>query len=300
LQMSRKITTEQAIGWFQDPDPKNLFQAANTLTRETFGPSVFVRGLVEFSNYCASDCLYCGIRRSNTQVNRYRIDPEVILQIVRKGISAGIKTFVLQGGEDPWFTTPILTSLCEAIKSQGGDDLALTLSVGLRSKGDYKSLKEAGADRFLMRFETSDPQLHSNLRGGISFERRIRALRDLREAGYELGSGFMTGLPGETEATLIQNALLCQELALDMVGIGPFIPHPETPLKNAAQEPLELTLRAMALVRLLLPQANLPATTAAGSLDPKGREKMLAIGANVLMPNITPEEVKKGLPPLPQ
>jgi biotin synthase len=291
--MSRETNTERAIGWFREPDPKNLYQASNTLTRKTFGPSVYVRGLVEFSNYCAANCLYCGIRRSNHRVNRYRIEPDVILKIIQKGIDAGLKTFVLQGGEDPWFTTPVLASLCEKIKSRAVDKVAITLSVGMRTKADYRTLKEAGADRFLMRFETSDPALHKKLRDGISLEKRLRALRDLREAGYELGSGFMTGLPGETEEIRIQNALLCQELELDMVGIGPFIPHHETPLASSPQESLEHTLRTMALVRLLLPKANLPATTAAGSLDPKGREKMMAIGANVLMPNITPEEVKK-------
>lgn len=284
---------DQTVDWYRGVSTAELVARANEICRQTYGDQVYLRGLIEFTNHCVLDCHYCGIRKSQSGVVRYRLDEETIVSLAQAGWDYGLRTFVLQGGEDPWFTPDRISRILERIRFVTGGKGAVTLSVGIRSKAVYRQWKESGADRYLMRFETSDPDLYSRFKNGARLEDRIRALGDLRELGYEVGSGYMVGLPGETEEIRIRNARLCHELDLDMVGIGPFIPHPETPLAATPQQPIELAVRASALVRLLLPQANMPATTAAGSLDKQGREKMLAAGANVLMPNITPESVKK-------
>jgi biotin synthase len=284
---------EAIVEFYRTASTGALVQRADEVCRSIHGNKVWLRGLVEFSNYCNMDCQYCGIRHSNANVERYRLSPEQIVDLTVQGYEAGLRTFVLQGGEDPWFTADRIAFILDQIKTKTQGMAAITLSLGIRPRGVFAQWKSAGADRYLMRFETSDPELHRRLRCGATLERRLEALEDLRDCGYEVGSGYLVGLPGETEETRIANALLCREKKFDMVGIGPFIPHPETPLADAPQQPLELALRATALVRLLLPLANMPATTAAGSLDKQGREKMMAAGANVLMPNITPEDVKK-------
>jgi biotin synthase len=285
---------EKDVKFYREADTQALVALGDTICRAGFGPRVFVRGLIEFTNFCACDCHYCGIRRSNARVRRYRLSEEEVLACVGRGRARGIRTFVLQGGEDPEYGTDRIARLIEKIrKNHSEGECALTLSCGIRTRADYAALKAAGANRYLLRFETSDPALHERLRGGIPLARRLEALADLKDLGYEVGSGFMVGLPGETEDTRVGNVLLCKSLGLDMVGIGPFIPHPDTPLAAARQEPLEMTLRTLAFLRMLLPKANLPATTAAGSLAPDGRERMLRAGANVLMPNISPVSVKK-------
>jgi len=281
------------IDFYRKASLEELSKNADTVCRENYGNKVFLRGLIEFSNYCSMDCLYCGIRKSNTKVERYRLTEEEILSTVKMGFKIGFRTFVLQSGEDSFFSTKIMAGIIEKIKNITGGGAAITLSCGIRPKSDYRIFKNAGADRYLLRFETSEPALHHYLRNGIPLENRLKALYDLKELGYETGSGYMLGLPGETEEIRIKNALLCVELELDMIGIGPFIPHPDTPLANAKKESLELTLRATSLLRLLLPKSNIPATTAAGSISPNGRERMLAAGANVLMPNLTPTAYKK-------
>jgi biotin synthase len=280
------------VDFYRSADTETLISRARELCLERHGRDVLLRGLIEYSNRCDWDCLYCGIRRSNPRVVRYRCEPEEILAIARKGYRAGLRSFVLQGGEDRVFAERSLPRAVELIRGEC-PEAAITLSAGILSRRIYASLRDAGADRYLLRFETSDPELHRRLRAGLPLERRLEALGDLSDLGYQLGSGYMVGLPGETEETRIANALLCRDLELDMVGIGPFIPHPDTPLAGSPQEPIELTLRATALVRLLLPDAHMPATTAAGSLDPEGREKMILAGANVLMPNITPPAAKR-------
>ncbi len=287
------VDPEAVVAFYRTASTGELIQRADALCRSVHGDKVWLRGLVEFSNFCGMDCQYCGIRHSNSKVERYRLTPDQIIDLTVQGYEAGLRTFVLQGGEDPWFTADRMAQVLDGIKTRTKGEAAVTLSLGIRPRETFRLWKDAGADRYLMRFETSDPDLHARLRCGVSLERRLEALDDLRDLGWEVGSGFMVGLPGETEETRIRNALLCYEKHFDMVGIGPFIPHPETPLAQAPQQPLELALRATALVRLLLPLANMPATTAAGSLDKQGREKMMAAGANVLMPNITPEDVKK-------
>lgn len=283
----------EILAFYRTAPTPDLMRRANTVCKETYGNEVFLRGLIEFTNHCALDCQFCGIRRSNTGATRYRLSVEQIVDLAEAGWNYGLKTFVLQGGEDPWFTADKLVEVIEGVERVTDGQGALTLSVGIRPRSVYARWKAAGADRYLMRFETSDPALYATLKNGARLSDRLAALADLRDLGFEVGSGYMVGLPGETEENRIANALLCHENDFDMVGIGPFIPHPDTPLAHAPQQPIDLAVRAAALVRLLLPQANMPATTAAGSLDKQGREKMLAAGANVLMPNITPESVKK-------
>ncbi|MEM5948325.1 [FeFe] hydrogenase H-cluster radical SAM maturase HydE [Spirochaetia bacterium 38H-sp] len=270
-----------------------LKSMADDACKNTYGDEVYLRGLIEYTNVCRMDCLYCGIRKSNDKVNRYRLDEDSILAAVEEGYGRGFRTFVLQGGEDPEWPAERLARLVAKIKELCNYEVAVTLSSGLMTKDDYVILRDAGADRYLMRFETADSKLHERLRGGISLRRRIQALLDMRDAGFELGSGFMCGLPGEDDEVMLKNLYLCKLLELDMIGIGPFIPHPDTPLKDAPQLGLERTLKAEAILRIILPGANLPATTAAGSLQPDGRERMLECGANVLMPNLTPVIHKK-------
>jgi biotin synthase len=289
---NEEVSRSEIVAFYEGADTETLLSSARELCVARHGRGVLLRGLIEYSNRCDCDCLYCGIRRSNARALRYRFGPEEILELARKGYRAGLRSFVLQGGEDPEYAG---TSLLRAVELIRGacPEAAITLSAGILDRAAYARLRRAGADRYLLRFETSDAKLHRALRGGVSLERRLEALRDLADLGYQVGSGYMVGLPGETEETRIANALLCRDLRLDMVGIGPFIPHPDTPLAGSPQAPIELTLRAAALVRLLLPDAHMPATTAAGSLDPEGREKMILAGANVLMPNITPPEAKR-------
>ena len=271
---------------------QELSAEAMDLTRKYFGTSVFLRGLLEYSNYCRCNCLYCGIRRDNRNVERYRLDDEMIYAAVDSGFLRGLRTFVLQGGEDPMFGVDRMCRIVREIKRRTGNSAAVTLSCGILPREEYAALKDAGADRYLLRFETSNPDLHRYIRDGITLERRLKALEDLRSLGYQTGSGFMVGLPEEDDQLILENIRLARELELDMIGIGPFIPHPETPLAAAPQVPLEKTLLATALLRIACPKAHIPATTASGSLEADGRERMLSCGANVLMPNISPVEVK--------
>lgn len=287
------MNIEEIVNFYLTASTGELVKKADEVCRQNYSGSVWIRGLIEFSNYCRMDCAYCGIRKSNDKVSRYRLTENEIIETVRQGKEAGIRTFVLQSGEDGGRDIKTLCRLVEKTRLTLGENGALTLSCGRMSKSNYAELKKAGADRYLMRFETSDENIYAKLKNGENLSIRLRALRDLKELGFETGSGYMVGLPEETEQTRINNALLCRELELDMVGIGPFIPHPETPLKDAEQGPIEMAVRSTALIRLLLPKTNIPATTAAGSIDPEGREKILMAGANVLMPNITPVKYKK-------
>lgn len=270
-----------------------LADQARRITEERFGRKVFLRGLIEYSNRCICSCLYCGIRRENGKVRRYGLSDEAILAAVRSGHDRGLKSFVLQGGEDPAFGPERLCHIVGAIKQLTRGEAAVTLSAGILPREAYAELRRAGADRYLIRFETADPELHQYLRGGITLERRLEALEDLKSLGYQTGSGFMTGLPGETDELLMRNIRLCKELELDMAGIGPFIPHPETPLRDTPTAPVERAIRAVALLRIACPDIHIPATTAAGSLAADGRERMIQNGANVLMPNLTPVAEKK-------
>jgi biotin synthase len=288
----KPITIQEARDLYFSEKTENLAKMANEVCEKTYGKKVFLRGLIEFSNYCKNNCLYCGIRRDNKKVVRYSLSEGEIFSIVKNGIAAGLKTFVLQSGETPVYSVKRICKLVEGIKNIA-PDIAITLSCGYFEKDELFMLKNAGTDRYLLRFEVADENLYSYLKNGESLSKRVAMLYNLKELGFETGSGFMVGLPDETDEIMLKNLKLCKDLDLDMVGIGPFIPHPDTPLKNSRLFPIERTVKAVAILRLLLPYSNIPATTASGTIDPLGREKMLAAGANVLMPNITPENVKE-------
>lgn len=269
-----------------------LFEKALEKKTLYYKDTVYMRGLIEFTNYCKQNCNYCGIRGKNSTVDRYRLSKEAILNCCEEGYALGYRTFVMQGGEDPFFTDDILVDIIQTIKSNY-PDCAITLSVGERSRESYAALKEAGADRYLLRHETATKSLYEALHPGMSFENRRACLYTLKELGYQVGAGFMVGLPHQTPADLVADLRFLKTLEPEMVGIGPYIPHDETPLKGSKGGTVEETLIMVALTRLLLPKALLPSTTAMGTLDPKGREKALKAGANVVMPNLSPTDVRE-------
>lgn len=268
-------------------DGVELFDAADNIRREYVGDGVYLRGLIEFTNICKQTCKYCGIRRENANVERYRLSKDEILKIVQHGVENGFKTVVLQGGEDSFYSTDLMCEIIEAIKKY---DVALTLSIGERSFEDYAAFKAAGADRYLLRIETTDPILYENMHPGMSLQNRKQCLYNLKNLGFETGTGCLIGLPGQTVESLADDILFFKELNADMVGVGPFIPHPQTPLANEKYGSFDLALKVMAITRLLLPDINIPATTAMETLSPNGRNIALQSGANVFMPNITEGE----------
>lgn len=269
-----------------EDDVARLIATADKVRKACVGDEVFVRGLIEFSNYCKRDCSYCGLRRDNSEVKRYRMPISEIIETAVHVVGKGIGTVVLQSGEDPWFTAERMAEVIRGIKSRV--DCAVTLSIGERSCDDYKVMKEAGADRYLLRHETASRALYEKLHPDCDFDERRRCLRDLRALGYQVGAGSMVGLPGQTLDDLAEDVIFVRGMDADMVGVGPFIPHPNTPLAGFPGGSLEMTLKMVALVRIATRNALLPATTAAGSIDPFGREKALEAGANVVMPNYTP------------
>ena len=258
-----------------------------------FGNKIYTRGLVEFTNYCRNDCYYCGIRHSNTNAERYRLTKEEILQCCENGHALGFRTFVLQGGEDPWFNDERMIDIIKSIK-QNYPDCAITLSIGEKSKESYRKFREAGADRYLLRHETADEAHYRYLHPeNLSLSNRKQCLYDLKELGYQIGAGFMVGAPGQTMENLAEDLVFLKKLNPHMAGIGPFIPHHDT--KFAKEEPgsVELTLFLLSVIRIMLPKVLLPATTALGTLDPRGREKGFQAGANVVMPNLSPVKNRK-------
>ena len=267
-----------------------LYRRADDVRREAVGDAVHLRGLIEFSNICRNDCLYCGIRRGNRQVQRYRMTDEELVETAKRAAALDFQTIVLQSGEDMHFDQARMCHIIEKIKRL---DVALTLSVGERDYEDFKAFREAGADRYLMRIETTDRDLYHRLNPGMSWERRHECLLMIRELGYELGSGIMVGLPGQTVESIADDLLYLKDIGIDMAGIGPFIPHPETPLAGEAGGTLEQALRTMAIMRILMPDINIPATTAMESLHPQGRIMALQAGANVVMPNVTEGEYRR-------
>lgn len=272
-------------------DVLTLFARADRVRRKYVGDDVHLRALLEFSNYCRRNCLYCGLRRSNRKAVRYRMTVAEILAAVSEAAAMGFRTVVLQSGEDPRYAIEDLCGLVRNIKT--GTGLAVTLSLGERSYDDYRRLKEAGADRYLLRFETSDPLLFRKLKPDSVYEERFRCLRWLAELGYQVGSGNMVGLPGQSVESLADDILKLKELEPDMIGLGPFIAHPDTPLRGSADGTIDRVLRVTALTRIVTRYAHMPATTATGTIDPGGREKALQCGANVLMPNITPQRYRE-------
>lgn len=265
-------------------DRADLFAAADRTRKKFVGDDVQLRGLIEFSNYCRNNCLYCGIRRDNHAVQRYRIAPDAIIRLAQNAAEAGYKTVVLQSGEDVYYTVGRLQYIISEIKKS---DIAITLSIGEKSFEEYAAYKAAGADRYLLRIETTNKDLYHRLDPGMSWENRKRCLDDLRASGYEVGSGSMVGLPEQSLSSIADDILFFKKINVDMAGIGPFIPHPDTPLKNAKGRAFTLSLKTMAITRLLLPDINIPATTAMEALRPNGRLIALQSGANVIMPNVT-------------
>lgn len=267
-----------------------LLKRADRIRKKYVGDAIHLRGLIEFSNICRNNCLYCGIRRGNGKVARYRMKEDELIETARRAAALGFKTVVMQSGEDMYYTQEKMCRIIEAIKKF---DVAVTLSVGERSYGDYKAFREAGADRYLMRIETTDKDLYHRLDPGMSWQHRYECLLMIKELGYELGSGIMVGLPGQSLESIAADLMFLRRLGVDMAGIGPFIPHPETPLAGEPDGSLHLALRTMAIMRLLLPDINIPATTAMESLHPDGRMMALQGGANVVMPNVTEGEYRK-------
>lgn len=261
--------------------------------RAIYGSSVFIRGLIEVSNYCRNDCLYCGIRKSNRCCQRYRLTPEEIISCCASGYELGFRTFVLQGGEDCFFSDSALCELLYKIKT-AYPDCAVTLSLGERSHESYKALRLAGADRYLLRHETADRAHYACLHPTeMSFDNRMRCLSDLKELGYQVGCGFMVGSPEQTAGFLAKDLKFIEGFKPDMCGIGPFIPQCDTPFRDKAAGSVELTCYLLSLIRLIKPNILLPATTALGTLSPNGREKGILAGANVVMPNLSPSSVRK-------
>jgi biotin synthase len=268
-----------------------IFDFADQVRKEACGEGILLRGIVEFSNHCGNSCYYCGLNKNNSQLPRYRMSSPEILESVQQISSSGIKTVVLQSGEDPSLDTHWLVELIKEIKLK--TDIAITLSVGEKKRDDYKAWKEAGADRYLLKIETTNKALYESLHPGMSFENRLNCLKELKDLGYQVGSGNIIGLKGQTNKTIAEDILFFKQGKFDMIGVGPFIPHQMTPLATQESGNPELTLKTVALTRIVTRRAHLPATTALGSLGDDHRARALQAGANVLMPNFTPQPYRK-------
>lgn len=272
---------------------KHLQDEAVRLRKQYYGDKVFTRGLIEFTNYCKNNCYYCGIRKGNHHADRYRLTCDEIMECCRSGYELGYRTFVLQGGEDPYYSDERIVEIVRSIK-QEFPGCAVTLSIGEKSYESYHKFREAGADRYLLRHETADEELYRSLHPAeMKLSNRKQCLYHLKELGYQVGAGFMVGPPGQTMQHLAEDLYFLQELKPQMVGIGPFIPHHDTTYANEPAGSVELTLFLLSILRIMLPRVLLPATTALGTLDPLGREKGLAVGANVVMPNLSPVKNRK-------
>jgi len=270
---------------------KVLFDYADNIRKKFCGDGVFLRGIIEFSNYCVKDCFYCGLNKNNTSLKRYRLTKEEILESVEKIVRNNIKTVVLQSGEDLGIDVFWLADLISEIKKRF--DIAITLSCGERDFKDYKILKEAGADRYLLKIETSDKKLYESMHKNANFKKRLECLDNLKILGYQVGSGNIIGLPSQDISTIAKDIIFFKEKDFDMIGIGPFIPHPNSVFKKEKQGSIALTLKTIALTRIVTKNAHIPATTALGSLEKDYRIDGLRCGANVLMPQFTPEKYRK-------
>lgn len=274
-----------------EEDREYLIEAAHNTRMKNYGNRVFMRGLIEFTNYCKNDCIYCGIRKSNRGAERYRLSLEDILLVCEEGNRLGYNTFVLQGGEDPYFTDDRVVEIVSAIKEKY-PKAAVTLSIGEKPYDSYKKYYDAGADRYLLRHETASRKLYEKLHPNMSFDNRRQCLKDLKGIGYQVGAGFMLGLPGQGILDYVEDIMFLKQLKPHMVGIGPFIPHKDTPLANEKGGTVKETVTMLAIIRLMLPEVLLPATTALGTIDERGREKGIRAGANVVMPNLSPTCVR--------
>jgi len=276
-----------------DTYDEELRIAADAVRREHYGTDVYIRGLIEFTNYCKNDCFYCGIRKSNRCAERYRLTKEDVLECCKEGYALGFRTFVLQGGEDPYYTDERICDIVSSIR-ESYPDCAITLSIGEKSHESYKAYFDAGANRYLLRHETATAAHYSRLHPSeLTFAKRRACLFDLKEIGFQVGAGFMVGSPFQTTEHLIADLRFLQELKPDMIGIGPFLSHKDTPFAEYPNGELKLVLRLLGILRLMHPKVLLPATTALGTMHPQGRELGLQTGANVVMPNLSPQSVRK-------
>lgn len=296
LKQERFLSKEEYVDLLEHytkEDEEYLKELASSISQNYFDNKVYTRGLIEFTNYCKNDCYYCGIRRSNLNVKRYRLSKEEILECCNIGYGLDFRTFVLQGGEDLKYTDEEMADIISSIKKEY-PDCAITLSLGEKSYEAYKLFREAGADRYLLRHETANEEHYRKLHPeSLSLTNRKQCLWNLKELGYQVGTGFMVGSPYQTKENLAEDLLFIKELDPQMVGIGPFIPHHDTPFKDFEQGSYELTLVLISILRLMLPNALLPATTALGTIHPLGREAGILHGANVVMPNLSPVRVRK-------
>lgn len=284
----------ELLGCSDDPETvKCLAEEAVRIRKQYYGDKVYTRGLIEFTNYCKNNCHYCGIRRGNRHASRYRLSGEEILSCCKNGYELGFRTFVLQGGEDVWFTDDRMVDIIRSIRADY-PDCAITLSIGEKSYESYRKFREAGADRYLLRHETANGEHYGKLHPPeMSLPARKQCLYDLKALGYQVGAGFMVGSPGQTIDCLAEDMVFLKELQPQMVGIGPFIPHHDTIFAAEQAGSVEMTLYLLSVIRILLPKVLLPATTALGTMDPRGREKGLLAGANVVMPNLSPVKNRK-------
>lgn len=284
---------EQLFATYTEEDRRFAARLARKIATENFGKDVYFRGIIEFTNICKNDCLYCGIRKSNKNVERYRLNMEQIMQCCAAGYENGFRTFVLQGGEDAWFCDERMCEIIQTIKKTY-PDCAITLSLGERSKESYEKMFQAGADRYLLRHETADELHYAKLHPEtMQLSNRMRCLRDLKAIGYQTGCGLMVGSPGQSPETLAKDMLFMEKLQPEMIGMGPFLPHKDTPFKEENAGSVTLTLFLLALCRIMLPFVLLPSTTALGTASNDGRKQGILHGCNVIMPNLSPEDVRK-------
>ncbi|SKA90288.1 iron-only hydrogenase maturation protein HydE [Clostridium sp. USBA 49] len=296
LENKRILSLEEFIELlsnFTEETSNYLFEKARNTSKKYFGNKIYTRGLIEFTNYCKNDCFYCGIRRSNVDVERYRLSKEDILNCCENGYELGFRTFVLQGGEDLHYSDDYIVEIVSEIKKRF-PDTAITLSIGEKSYESYEKYYKAGADRYLLRHETANFKHYSMLHPeNQTAKARQQCLRDLKKIGYQVGAGFMVGSPYQTIENIAEDLIFINDLQPQMVGIGPFIPHHATPFSDFPQGSLDMTLFLIGILRLMIPNLLIPATTALGTIDPNGREKGILAGANVVMPNLSPVKVRK-------
>lgn len=296
LNRERALTREEWIQIFNtwtDEDLSFAAEKAHEITVARFGRKIFFRGIVEFTNICKNDCYYCGIRAGNTNCQRYRLDKEDILKCCEDGYTHGFRTFVLQGGEDPYYTKDMMTDIVRSI-TERFSDCAVTMSIGELDRDFYQALYDAGARRYLLRHETANAEHYAILHPKKqTLENRMRCLRDLKEIGFQTGCGIMVGSPGQTSESLAEDMMFMADFRPEMIGLGPFIPHRDTPFKDEAAGSVDKTLLVIALCRIMLPNALIPSTTALGTAEAEGRQKGVLAGCNVVMPNLSPMEVRK-------
>lgn len=288
---SPELTHQELVQLLSLPDEQLplLLQAADIVRKNTVGDAVHLRGIIEFSSYCKQHCCYCGLRADNREIERYRLTPDLILETAQAAVNTGYRTLVLQCGEDSHIAPETIADLTHEIKNMG---VAVTLSCGERSYEVYQMWREAGADRYLIKQETADPALYRCIRPGHTLQERLQCQHWLKSLGYQLGSGCMIGLPGQTIEILARDLALMKEMEVEMSGMGPFIPHAQTPLRFGSTGSVSMTLKMLAVARLYMPWMMLPATTSLASLHPEGRELALRSGANVIMPNVSPEATR--------